>query len=272
MANSLNTITVDGVTQTMESYQASQTQANKDNSALGKDAFLQLLVTQMKYQDPMEPSDNSQYVEQLSNFTQVETLSSVQDEVEQMSAKTLVGKYVSITDEDNGIVYEGKVDYVTTQSGTMYVSVDGVLHKVSEVTSIADSNYFEETTLAQNVETLINNLPTAGKLTLSDADSVHNVAEAYDSLSTTAKQYVSQTAVDKLTELAVKLNGLIAAQNEIDAKKTAASDSGESSSQSPENAASETAAASAVADEDAKDDASLAGTEDTEDVIPVTEG
>ena len=69
MANSLNTITVDGVTQTMESYQASQTQANKDNSALGKDAFLQLLVTQMKYQDPLDPQDNGEYLAQLAQFS-----------------------------------------------------------------------------------------------------------------------------------------------------------------------------------------------------------
>ena len=59
MANTLNTITVDGVTQSLESYQAAKAQGtNGDNSTLGKDAFLQLLVTQMKYQDPLDPQDN----------------------------------------------------------------------------------------------------------------------------------------------------------------------------------------------------------------------
>ena len=49
MSNTLNTITKDGVTQTVEAYnqsQASSASASSSNSALGKDAFLQLLVTQ----------------------------------------------------------------------------------------------------------------------------------------------------------------------------------------------------------------------------------
>ena len=51
MANTLNTITVDGVTYDAAKYEAQKAAtAVKDNSALGKDAFLQLLVTQMQYQ------------------------------------------------------------------------------------------------------------------------------------------------------------------------------------------------------------------------------
>ena len=48
--NPLNTINVGGVIQKVSDYEAAQNQAKaakKDNSALGKDAFLQLLVTQM---------------------------------------------------------------------------------------------------------------------------------------------------------------------------------------------------------------------------------
>lgn len=41
---------------------------------LGGDAFLKLLVAQLKYQNPMEPSDGSQLMQQTAQFTQVETL------------------------------------------------------------------------------------------------------------------------------------------------------------------------------------------------------
>ena len=63
MANSLNTITVDGVTYDYNEYMASlNAKTNNRNDALGKDAFLQLLVTQMQYQDPLDPQDNSEYL------------------------------------------------------------------------------------------------------------------------------------------------------------------------------------------------------------------
>ena len=39
---------------------------------LDKEAFLQLLVTQMKYQDPLEPTDNTEYVSQLATFSELE--------------------------------------------------------------------------------------------------------------------------------------------------------------------------------------------------------
>ena len=40
--------------------------------SLNYDAFLQLLVSEMKYQDPTEPADTSQYMAQLASFSSVE--------------------------------------------------------------------------------------------------------------------------------------------------------------------------------------------------------
>ena len=61
MAADLNTVTVGGVTYSKADYdamQASKGSTNRMNDALDKDAFLQLLVTQMQYQDPLDPQDN----------------------------------------------------------------------------------------------------------------------------------------------------------------------------------------------------------------------
>jgi flagellar basal-body rod modification protein FlgD len=41
---------------------------------LGGDTFLKLLVAQLKYQNPMEPTDGTQFLQQTAQFTQVETL------------------------------------------------------------------------------------------------------------------------------------------------------------------------------------------------------
>ena len=51
----------------------------KVGSQLGKDDFLLLLVTQMKYQDPLEPTSNTEYVAQLAQFTELEYMQNMTD-------------------------------------------------------------------------------------------------------------------------------------------------------------------------------------------------
>ncbi len=108
MSNSLNTITVDGITQSMESYNNSQTNTNRSvNSELDKDAFLQLMVTQLRYQDPLDPQDNSEYVAELAQFSALEQMTNVSEGIENVSklvsnidTSVLVGQLSSMIDKD----------------------------------------------------------------------------------------------------------------------------------------------------------------------------
>ena len=84
MANSFNTITVDGVTYDAAAYEASQTKEVKANDDLGKDAFLQLLVTQLKNQDPLDPHDNSSYIAELAQFSSLEQMTNVVKNLEDL--------------------------------------------------------------------------------------------------------------------------------------------------------------------------------------------
>src|SRR3954453_13073945 len=72
-----------------------------------KDMFLQLLVAQMKYQDPMNPTDSSQFLAQSAQFTALEKMQAVADQTglllgAQMAfgASGLVGRTVTYTLED----------------------------------------------------------------------------------------------------------------------------------------------------------------------------
>ena len=77
-STSLNTVKVNGVTYSAAEYAANQNTASKGaNSSLDKDAFLQLLVTQMQYQDPLDPQDNSEYIAQLAQFSSLEQMTNV---------------------------------------------------------------------------------------------------------------------------------------------------------------------------------------------------
>jgi flagellar basal-body rod modification protein FlgD len=66
-----------GITnETTSQYTGTQFNAG---SSMSKDDFLQLLVTQMKYQDPMNPVDNTQMASQLAQYSQLETLNNMHE-------------------------------------------------------------------------------------------------------------------------------------------------------------------------------------------------
>ena len=85
MANAFNTITVDGITYNAAAYEASQPKETKKNDDLGKEAFLQLLVTQLQNQDPLDPQDNSSYIAELAQFSALEQMTNVADNLQDLS-------------------------------------------------------------------------------------------------------------------------------------------------------------------------------------------
>jgi flagellar basal-body rod modification protein FlgD len=61
-----------------------QPSKSKENS-LGKDAFLQLLVTQMTHQDPTQPKADGEFIAQLAQFSSLEQLTEIQKTLAAMS-------------------------------------------------------------------------------------------------------------------------------------------------------------------------------------------
>ena len=53
---------------------------------LGRDAFLQLLVTQLQHQDPMEPQKDGEFIAQLAQFSSLEQLTSIQQSLVDIGA------------------------------------------------------------------------------------------------------------------------------------------------------------------------------------------
>jgi flagellar basal-body rod modification protein FlgD len=50
-----------------------------ENQDMDKDAFLKLFMTQLQYQDPLSPMDNSQFIAQMADFSSVEQLTNIAD-------------------------------------------------------------------------------------------------------------------------------------------------------------------------------------------------
>ena len=106
------------------------------SQSLGKDAFLQLLVTQLKNQNPLSPQDNGAFVAQLAQFSSLEGINTLNDSVNNISsnfsssqalqASSLVGRSIIIqTDKamvDTSKSMTGSVD-VKTATGNVTVKV-----------------------------------------------------------------------------------------------------------------------------------------------------
>lgn len=54
------------------------------DSGLGQNAFLQLLVTQLQHQDPLQPQDDTQFLAQLAQFTSLEQLTNINTSLQQL--------------------------------------------------------------------------------------------------------------------------------------------------------------------------------------------
>ena len=85
---------------------------------LDKDTFMQLLVAQLKHQDPLNPTDSAEFLAQTAQFTSLEKMEAVAEQTAQalaaqmsFGASGLVGRTVTYTD-DSGTEATGAVDSV----------------------------------------------------------------------------------------------------------------------------------------------------------------
>lgn len=101
------------------------------SNELGKDAFLELMITQLKNQNPLEPQANAEFVAQLAQFSSLEGIQQLNDSVETLvgsnqsnqalQASALVGRTVKIETDyaylpQDGRIY-GTLDLPASTSG-----------------------------------------------------------------------------------------------------------------------------------------------------------
>src|SRR5689334_10542912 len=114
------------------------TDAGSSKSVADQDMFLKLLVAQLKYQDPTNPADSTQFLAQTAQFTQVEKLGQIADMIsaqQLIGASSLVGRTVAYLGADgaevSGVVSSAKLG---GSEPTLRVgNTDVQLSKVTEV-------------------------------------------------------------------------------------------------------------------------------------------
>ena len=119
---------------------AAPSQALDQNSAIDQEAFLKLLVAQLTYQDPLEPTSNEAFISLTAQFTTVERLNELADQGRSRvageslnTAAALVGRTISFLDElgravqatvDQATIIGGDVRLVTDRGG---ISLDQII-------------------------------------------------------------------------------------------------------------------------------------------------
>ena len=108
------------------------TQASSGGPTLGKDDFLKLLIGQMKNQDPLNPTDSSQYMSQMTQFSILEQTTNLAQSQAATAANEydsqavgLIGKTVTYTKPDLSTA-TGVVQRVTFSKNGPALTVGGV--------------------------------------------------------------------------------------------------------------------------------------------------
>lgn len=107
-------------TSALASGQNSANQVGEGFNDLEMDSFMQLLITEMQNQDPMNPMDNSQMIEQIGQIRSIgatnmltESLTSLTSNQQLVTASSLIGKNISGLSEQGDVT--GVVDRVTVE-------------------------------------------------------------------------------------------------------------------------------------------------------------
>jgi len=112
------------------------------SNTLNQQDFLQLLATQFQQQDPLKPMDDSSFLAQMAQFTSLQQVNTLTDQVTQLrtdqqkvAAAAYFGRTVTM-DDGNGGTVSGAVTAVDTSGTTPQLQVNNTYYPLSSLLSI----------------------------------------------------------------------------------------------------------------------------------------
>jgi len=179
-----------------------------DNNSMDKDSFLQLLVAQMQYQDPLEPTSNTEFISQYAQFSQVEQIQNMAATSELARAMSLVGQevYIKTTSSSGDIKYiYGKVDYVTIEANKAYLAIDEELYSLDDLETVVDATYKAAYDKAYDFTVRLNKLPKVTAVDLSNAEEIDKLKEIYEGMNDYEKSFLTKDNIKKYEEYITRL-------------------------------------------------------------------
>lgn len=107
--------------------------SKKENTPIDKDAFLKLLVTQLKYQDPLQPMEDTEFIAQLAQFSSLEQIQNLNASIKNLG--------LEILDSMNSL----KLGLAVINENLISIA-DEILDKLNNLDSISDDmkSYLED--------------------------------------------------------------------------------------------------------------------------------
>ena len=127
--------TVSSINSSNNTGSSSSDTVSGSQQTLTQNNFLQLLVSQMENQDPLDPQSDTQMAAQMAQFTSLQQTTAMSSSLSMMQADTLVGSTVNVQ-VDSKTSASGVVSGVALVSGTPEVMVNGTDYALSQITPI----------------------------------------------------------------------------------------------------------------------------------------
>lgn len=142
---------------TSQAEAADKAKNGVSNDMTDKNMFLKLMLKQMEYQDPTEPTSNEEWLSQMAQYSSLESAQNTQSAIEKLSTLvnnlsdaystsagitqtlSLLGKEVTIIDPEDKTgetKITGKVDEASFEDGTGSVKVNGKNYSIAYITSV----------------------------------------------------------------------------------------------------------------------------------------
>ena len=96
---------------------------------LGKDDFLRLLTAQLRYQNPLSPLEDADFIAQMAQFSSLEQMTNVAEGMERLGFAAQVGEAVALIGRTvewqgpDGTTLSGAVESVTIDEGALHLRI-----------------------------------------------------------------------------------------------------------------------------------------------------
>ena len=193
--------------------------AKSKSNGMDKEAFLQLLVAQMKYQDPLEPTSNTEYIAQYAQFSQVEQMQNMSNSMDLQRASSLVGKEVYIkttTSSGDTKLVQGKVDYLSYENNKAYLYINEQKYSIDDLDSVVDTDYLNAYNKAYNFTVKLNKLPNVNGIDSGDGETIDELEKEYKEMTDYEKSFLAKDTVNSLNKYIERLQEIRKAAEETE--------------------------------------------------------
>lgn len=133
----MSTVNPADASDVLSKYRLDQEQGAKGSNELGKNEFMELMIAQLKHQNPLEPQDNGEFISQLAQFSSLEEMQGLSQSVDDVAsqfrstqalqASAMVGRTVLAPSSVGILGAEGEISgnvEVPASTGGLRISIE----------------------------------------------------------------------------------------------------------------------------------------------------